>query len=64
MTTTDTTEVVADKGGCQCGCGPTMTTDASTEATRQPDAPSASGCNCGSGDSSGCGPDCACGTGS
>lgn len=63
MSTTDTTEVVADKGSCQCGCGPTMTTDASDDATTQSDAPSA-GCTCGAGDSSGCGPDCGCGTAS
>lgn len=44
--------------GCAC-CGPSAEAPA-TEAS----APQASTCNCGSGSSEGCGPDCTCGTAS
>ncbi|HET9444386.1 MAG TPA: MerR family transcriptional regulator [Acidimicrobiales bacterium] len=52
-----TEEATPTASTCAC-CAPAQT----AEATDRPDGTSASSCQCGSGDSSGCGPDCSCGS--
>ena len=53
-----TEEATPTASTCAC-CAPAAQ---KAEATDRPDGTSTSGCQCGSGDSSGCGPDCTCGS--